>query len=253
MCLVVLAIGQSSEYPLILAGNRDEFHARPTAAAQWWTDNSDIVGGRDLEAGGTWLALHRNGRFATVTNYRDAEPVSAELRSRGHLVTEFLESTKAPIDYLHAIDCSNYAGFSLIVGAGTDVAYLSNRGGAAQILPAGLYGLSNSLLDGPWEKVKRSKSGLAELLDRNAVYEKTLLELMNDRALSPASDAESARLGEAAAQAITAPFIVMPEYGTRCSSVITMDSKARWRMLERRFDARGEATGDSRFSFSPSA
>ncbi|MDH3481955.1 MAG: NRDE family protein, partial [Gammaproteobacteria bacterium] len=92
MCLVVLAVGQSQEYPLILAGNRDEFHARPTQKAHWWSDKPNIVGGRDLQAGGTWLALHRDGRYAAVTNFRDAEPVSPGFRSRGHLVMEFLES-----------------------------------------------------------------------------------------------------------------------------------------------------------------
>ncbi len=116
MCLVVLAIGQSKEYPLILAGNRDEFHSRPTQKADWWPDNPDVVGGRDLQAGGTWLALHRNGRFATVTNFRDAQPVSPRFRSRGHLVTEFLESDQPPLQYLEAIDGPAYAGFNLIVG-----------------------------------------------------------------------------------------------------------------------------------------
>jgi len=244
-----MAIGQSTEYPLILIGNRDEFHARPSAAADWWDEQPDIVGGRDLEAGGSWLALHRDGRFATVTNHRDADRPPAGLRSRGQLVTGFLESTLAPCDYLESVDPSVYAGFNLIAGDGADVAYLSNRDGGLRQLEPGIYGLSNSVLDTPWDKVERSKQGLASLLERNAVFEKTLLELLGDRNQGQADEEESKRLGEAAARAITAPFIVMPEYGTRCSTVVTMDNKSRWRLLERRFGADGEARGESRFSF----
>jgi uncharacterized protein with NRDE domain len=249
VCLVVLAIGQSTQFPLILAGNRDEFHGRPTMRADWWPDKPHIVGGRDLQAGGTWLALHRNGRFATVTNYRDAEPVSAKFRSRGHLVTEFLESNQRPLDYLALIEGPAYAGFNLIVGDAGQVAYLSNRGGAPRELPAGLYGLSNALLDGSWDKVERSKGRLAALLHQDAVNETTLLRLLGDRQLGPIEDVESERLGFAKAHAMTAPFIVTPEYGTRCSTVVTADQKGRWLMTERRFDRDGVASGESRFAF----
>lgn len=245
-----MAIGQSTEYPLILAGNRDEFHARPAAPADWWDDHPDIVGGRDLEAGGSWLALRRNGRFAAVTNYRDADRPPAGLRSRGHLVSEFLESELAPLDYLESIDGSAYAGFNLVAGNATDVAYLSNRDGGLRQLGVGIYGLSNSVLDTPWDKVERSKQGLAGLLGRNAVFEKTLLELLGDRTTGHVEEAESKRLGETAATAITAAFIVSPAYGTRCSTVVTLDDKLRWRLLERRFGADGKADGESRFSFS---
>ena len=249
MCLVVLAIGQSSQFPLILAGNRDEFHGRPTKKAHWWPDKPDVVGGRDLQAGGTWLALHRNGRFATVTNYRDAEPVSAKFRSRGYLVTEFLESDQRPLDYLARIDGPAYAGFNLIVGDAGQVAYLSNRDGAARELPAGLYGLSNALLDGPWDKVERSKQRLAALVDQDTVNETTLLRLLDDRERGPIEDVDSERLGFAKAHAMTAPFIVTPEYGTRCSTIVIVDQRGQWQMTERRFDSKGIASGDSRFTF----
>ncbi|MCP4301193.1 MAG: NRDE family protein [Gammaproteobacteria bacterium] len=249
MCLVVLAIGQSTLYPLILAANRDEFHGRPTQKADWWPDKPNVIGGRDLQAGGTWLALHRNGRFATVTNYRDAEPVSAKFRSRGHLVTEFLESDQSPLDYLEAIDGPSYAGFNLIVGDARNVAYLSNRGAELCELPAGLYGLSNALLDGPWDKVERSKRGLATLLDHDTVNETTLLRLLDDRKLGPIEEVEAERLGFAKAHAITAPFIVTPEYGTRCSTVVIADRSGRWRMTERRFDRQGVSSGESHFTF----
>ena len=129
MCLVILAFKQSSEYPLILLGNRDEFHSRPTRNAQQWSDKPDIIGGRDLQAGGTWLALKRNGRFATVTNFRDAKLERPGFHSRGRLVTDFLDSELAPVDFLQQVDGSAYAGFNLLVADRQCAAFLSNRVG----------------------------------------------------------------------------------------------------------------------------
>lgn len=253
MCLIALAIEQSAEYPLILAGNRDEFHGRPTLPADWWPDRPDILGGRDLQAGGTWLALHRKGRFATVTNYRDAEPPSTAFRSRGHLVTDFLESELAPDEFLETVDGDRYSGFNLLVGDERKVAYLSNRGGDAASLSAGVYGLSNALLDGTWDKVERTKRGLADLLDRHAVNETTVLRLLDDRERGPVEEVDATSLGFSLAHAVTAPFIVTPEYGTRCSTVVLLDRKGCWRIIERRFDASGSRTGESRFSFTTPA
>ena len=158
MCLLVIAIGEHPELPLVVAGNRDEFHDRPTQDAHWWPDNPDVLGGRDLQAGGTWLAVNRGGRFAAVTNYRDAQHESGKLLSRGHLVTEFLASGESPRAYLDTIDGERYAGFNLLVAAGDSAAYLSNRGAPTRDLESGIYGLSNATLDDAWSKVTRSKA-----------------------------------------------------------------------------------------------
>jgi len=223
MCMVVLAFNAHPELPLIVAGNRDEFHSRPTQGADWWPDDTNIVGGRDLLAGGTWLAVHRNGRFATVTNYRDAEAKAGKLRSRGHLVTEFLRSGLSPIDYLQS---------------------------KLRELPAGIYGLSNATLDTPWAKVERSKSRLKSLIENGDVNQTQLLRLLNDREKGPLDEVRPGRLPYATAHAVTAPFIVLPDYGTRCSSVIQLASDGRCEFLERRFDAAGMQSGESRLSFS---
>jgi len=252
MCLVVVAFGTHPEFPLVVAGNRDEFHARPTQDADWWPDDANIVGGRDLLAGGTWLAVHRNGRFATVTNYRDAEPKSGKLRSRGHLVTEFLQSRLSPIEYLRTIDGARYAGFNLLVADAGQLAYLSNEGDELRELPAGIYGLSNAALDTPWEKVKRSKARLHELIERRGVNQTQLLRLLNDKEKGPLDEVRPGRLPYATAHAITAPFIVLPDYGTRCSSIVQVSGDGRCEFLERRFDASGTQSGESRLSFNTS-
>lgn len=249
MCLVVLAFDVDADNSLIVGANRDEFHARPTQAADWWADHPDIVAGRDLQAGGTWLGLSRGGRFATVTNFRDAEPKESKLRSRGHLVTEFLLGTQTPNEYLASIDGDRYAGFNLLASDGAELAYLSNRGAGVQQLPSGIYGLSNATLDTPWEKVERSKRCLSDLVSNGRANESSLLRLLNDHNKGPVQEVKSERLPFALAHAITAPFIVSAEYGTRCSTIVRADRSGKWHFLERRFDADGQADGDSQFSF----
>jgi uncharacterized protein with NRDE domain len=249
MCLLVFAVRAHPRLPLIVAGNRDEFHARPTQAAHWWPDKPDIVGGRDLQAGGTWLAVTRDGRFAAVTNHRDAHRESAGLRSRGHLITGFLDSTGAAADYVESIDGSAYAGFNLLVSDGRSAAYLSNRGGGLRELQPGIYGLSNATLDEPWTKVTRTRSGLAELIERDNVNESSLMRLLGDREKASADEVETNGLSFAMAHALTAPFIVHPEYGTRCSTVMTIDDAGKVRFLERRFQPDGRQSGESKYTF----
>lgn len=247
MCLVIVGWQQHAEFPLIIAGNRDEFHRRPTEAAHWWPDQPDILGGRDLQAGGTWLALHRNGRFATVTNYRDAEATSAKNRSRGHLVTEFLQGSETPDSYLRSIDGSKYAGFNLLVCDGKSLGWSSNRGDGVKLLPPGIYGLSNALLDSPWHKVLRGKSGLERVISDNKVNASELFRLLGDREKAPVSQIESEHLPFETAHAISAPFIVLPDYGTRSSNVALCDASGNWQIRERRFDASGARIGESAF------
>lgn len=247
MCLVVLAWQQNPELPLIVAGNRDEFHSRPSQALHWWPDRPDIVAGRDLQAGGTWLGLHQSGRFATVTNFRDADKPSAKFQSRGELVTDFLLGSLTPIDFMRRIDGAKFAGFNLLLSDGETLAWYSNRADMPKILEPGLYGLSNALLDSPWHKVRRSKAALSDLLQRDSVNETTLFRLLADRETAPVDEIESDRLPFATARSVSAPFVLNPDYGTRSSSIVLGDANGNWQIRERRFDASGKAIGDSAF------
>ena len=249
MCLLVLAWQQHREYPLIVAGNRDEFHDRPTQGAHWWSDHPDILGGRDLLAAGTWLALHRRGRFATVTNFRDAVKPSAGFRSRGHLVTDFLLGDEAPMAFIDKIDGSAYAGFNLLLSDGQSLAWNSNRADEARLLGPGLYGLSNALLDAPWHKVRHSKTTMQQLVASGNINESTLFRMLHDRGMAPVDEIESDHLPFAKARAISAPFIVLPDYGTRSSSVVMLDGNGKWALSERRFSPDGERCGDATFRF----
>lgn len=247
MCLVVVAWQQDDKYPLIVAGNRDEFHQRPTEAAKRWADHDNITGGRDLQAGGTWLGVHDRGRFATVTNFRDAEPPSPAKRSRGHLVTEFLLGDLTPLDFLQGIDGTRYAGFNLLLSDGDSLGWLSNRGGTPRLLDPGVYGLSNALLDSPWHKVVRTKAALESLIGSRRLNETELFRLLDDRTRAPVGEVDDDRLPFDKAHAMTAPFIVQPDYGTRSSSVVLAGSDGQWRFVERRYDAVGRHRGTSAF------
>jgi uncharacterized protein with NRDE domain len=249
MCLVVLSLGQHPDYPLILAANRDEFYVRPTRDADWWPDKPDVVGGRDLQAGGAWLAAHRGGRFATVTNFGDARRPKATQLSRGLLVTGFLDSPLSPADYLGTIDGDAYAGFNLIVGDANEVAYLSNRTDGVRELVPGTYGLSNTLLDGPWHKIERSKKKMLDLIDRGAVNEAELMRLMQDTQRAPAEEVETGGFDFETDYALTAPFIALPDYGTRCTTVLLADRDGNWQFAERRFGPGGKRVGETRLAF----
>lgn len=249
MCLVVLSLGQHPDYPLILAANRDEFYERPTQDANWWPDKPGVVGGRDLQAGGTWLAAHRSGRFATVTNFGEARRPQPGQFSRGLLVTGFLDSDLGAAEYLDSIDGDAYAGFNLIVGDASEVAYLSNRDDSVRELEPGTYGLSNTLLDGPWHKIKRSKTRMLDLLNDGAVNEAELLRLMLDTQRAPEDEVETGRFDFETAYALTAPFIVLPNYGTRCTTVLLADRNGNWQFTEQRFGPRGKRVGETRLAF----
>lgn len=254
MCLIVFAWQAHPEYRLVLAANRDEFHARPAAPLGWWPDEGNILGGRDLQAGGTWLAAARSGRFATVTNYREDLAPHPGVRSRGELVTHFLADSRSALGFAEALDGNDYAGFSLLAGElgdGDELAYVSNRGDPARALTPGLYGLSNASLNTPWPKVLRSKARLTSLL-QDRVDADALLALLADREPGSSEDIADAiadDLPPEMARAIAAPFVVTPAYGTRCSTVLLVSASGEVAIHERRFDPAGAPVDESHVQF----
>lgn len=184
-----------------------------------------------------------------MTNFRDAVPPRTGLRSRGELVTGFLSSDRSPLEYVESIDGEAYAGFNLITAAGDEAAYLSNRDAGPSALEPGIYAVANAALDTPWAKVVRSKARLKQLIAAGNADEANLLAMLSDRERADAAETGSDRLPADKAQALTAPFIVLPDYGTRCSTVLLRDRDNRVRFVEERFAADGTSTGRSEFDF----
>ena len=250
MCLIVFAWQQHADYPLILAANRDEFHARPAAPMAWWRDKPAVLGGRDLKAGGTWLAIAKNGRFATVTNYRENVTSNAR-RTRGEIVTRFVSNDDDADTYAHSLDDDSYAGFSVLVKDREQLIYKSNRGDAQTRLSAGTFGLSNASLDTPWPKLVRTREALNAAIGEQRLSLDVLFDIVADR--EPAGEREaSADLPFEMERAISAPFIVTPDYGTRCSTALLIRADGHVEIAERRFKPSGDLDGESRFVFLPS-
>ena len=249
MCLIVFAWKAHPDYKLILAANRDEFHARPAQDAHWWPDQPRILAGRDLQAGGTWLAIASSGRFATVTNYREQQKARAGLRSRGEIVTNFVSADVDALTFVSSIDCEDYAGVSVLAADDSHISYGSNRGDDPVSLAPGVYGLSNASLDTPWTKLVRSKQALTALIDSDKVNSTELLRLLGDKTPAASAEVHTNDLPFRLARALTAPFIVADTYGTRCSTTVLVANDGRVEFCERRFDADGAASGDSNFSF----
>ncbi len=248
MCLVVFAVAPDERTTLLLAGNRDEFHGRPASPLAAWDDQDGVAGGRDLKAGGTWLAARRGGRFATVTNSRDAVPPAPEFRSRGFLVTDFLLSDLTPMQWLDELDGSAYAGFNLVLSDGDTVAYGSNRLDPPRLLEPGLYAVSNAVLDTPWHKVEYAREALRGLLAGGLPDDDALFDLLHSDKRAALSDVPASDLDAEFAHQLTAPFIVNERYGTRCTTVVRLQRDGHVDLNERRFSPSGQPAGESRLS-----
>jgi len=249
MCLVVFAWQTHPQYRLILAANRDEFHRRPTQSAHWWLDNESFLAGRDLQAGGTWLAMSKSGRFATVTNFHEGQKNKARFESRGTLVSSFVAGSQSLSEFASSIVMRDYAGFSLLLSDGESMLYLSNRDDLQTNLEPQIYGLSNASLDTPWSKVVRTKANLTSLIENNAINETELTKLLYDRTLAVIDNVVSEDLPFEIPKTLSSPFIVSPNYGTRSSTTILWRTDGVVEFCERSFNPSGKADRDSRFSF----
>ena len=249
MCLITFAFNAHPKYRFILAANRDEFYARPTSAAGWWQDHPEVLGGRDLLAKGTWMGIHRSGRFAAVTNYRDLRNIRSDAKTRGDLPTDFLLGNETPEGYTSEVqrDGSRYNGFNLIV-LDEEMAYAGNYSEDSYQLGFGIYGLSNALLDTPWPKVVKAKSEFETLIQKEFKLE-DLVELMDDTETAADDQLPETGLDYTREKALSAMCIRTPDYGTCCTTALTIDYEGRVNFLEKTYAVPGRNEGIVRFSF----
>ena len=252
MCLLVLAWQAHPRYRLIVAANRDEFHDRPAAPLAPWAGSAGIIAGRDLRAGGTWLGVDARLRLGVITNFRDLQKPREGAPSRGALIPAFLEQQATPEQFFAGLEskAGEYAGFNLLLADGDSLWYGSNRAlPFARPLTPGVYGLSNELLDTPWPKLVRVRKRFESWLPaagESAVEE--LFAMLSDhvpgeRETSVAPSTVSPELW----RALSAPFVQHPTYGTRCSTVVLVETAGVLRIVERRFDAAGHHSGEASF------
>jgi uncharacterized protein with NRDE domain len=249
MCVAALAWAAHPDWLLVAAANRDEYHDRPAAPLAPWPDGQDILAGRDLRSGGTWLGISGAGRFALVTNRRGHGDPDPSRPSRGKLVTDLLDPRIAPESHAPEM-LEQFNPFNVLAADPEGVWYLGNRPrGVRAALGHGVYGLSNGALDEPWPKTLGLKAALVDWLaagacEPDALFAALASERLDDIGLHP--DGPSDIPAEAPE---TPVFIRDPVYGTRCSTVVMIDRTGRGRIIERRFDGAGAATGETALDF----
>ena len=235
MCLIVFAWKLLPTCPLVMAANRDEFFNRPAKAADWWDDRPDVYAGRDLQEGGTWLGINRQGRFAALTNIRNGQPRRADLRSRGELVAGYLDSEQSAEDYLAKVrqSADQYNGFNLLIGDGEHVFWFSNENDSAPLaLQPGIYGLSNGSLDTPWPKVVRAKAQFSSLLCQSAPDD-AYFDMLSDTTHAADSRLPDTGVSLEWERLLSPICIESPDYGTRASTLLKVHAAGSAELHER--------------------
>jgi uncharacterized protein with NRDE domain len=253
MCLLVLAWQAHPRYRLVVAANRDEFHERPTAPLAKWLGPESILAGRDLRANGTWLGLDRRRHFGVITNFRELQRPRPDAPSRGALIPHYLQGDESAATYLGrlALEAPRYSGFNLLLTDGDSLWYASNRAaGFARPLPPGVYGLSNQFLDTPWPKLRRVRQRFdAWLSDPVNASASGLFSLLDDRkTATPGEELPQTGITPEWERVLSAPFVLNPDYGTRCSTVLLLEPSGAAYLAERRFDPKGAQTGETEFT-----
>ena len=247
MCLIAFSFTPGRERHLLLAANRDEFHDRPTRPMTWWAWPEGPLAGRDQRAGGTWIAIERDGRWAAVTNFRDPAAEGGQ-RSRGELPVLFLARQVSPEAFVRHVHArrEEYGPYNLLAGDRETLWYGSSRADPVAVSP-GVHALSNGLLDEPWPKSRRAATALDGLKGTpNPDFER-LFELMDDRAAASQEELPDTGVGIELERFLSPPFIVGERYGTRCTTVVSL--AGRCRVAERSFDRIGAIVAELHYGF----
>lgn len=254
MCLLLIAVQVAPGFPLLLLGNRDEFHARASAPAQTWIDDARVVGGRDLVAGGSWLALREDGRFAAVTNLRTGVPATAP-RSRGALVRDFVFGAASPAAFLDALrkEAGDYGPFNLVVGDRSGVCALGSSAGEVLRLRAGVHVISNGAIGVHWPKTERLQQRFVEAVENgfDEGTENRLLDLLLDEAQPPDAALPDTGVGLDLERRLAPIFIRGEKYGTRAATLVMRRVDGAAILHERRFGPQAKALGETRWRAQP--
>ena len=252
MCLALVALNMTPGIPLLMIGNRDEYHGRPTEAAHWWGESPNLFAGRDKEARGTWFGISKTGQFGLVTNFRE-HPPEGNFESRGQLLSRFLTGNERAARYVESVSAGDeeFAGFNLISGTiGESCLYASNRATPfSRELASGIYAVSNALLDTPWPKLVRVRDAIDDWFRAGTGEIEDLFQPLMDREVSESPDTEFDFLDPRTLQALTAPFIVGDAYGTRSTTIAIVRADRNADVIERRFGPDGKSIGETRESF----
>lgn len=241
MCILFFSYDCHPQFRLVVAANRDEFYKRPTAPAAPWVDQPNILAGRDLEGLGTWMGVNqKTGYFAALTNYRGLAKNSNPnqvFRSRGELVSHYLQQSNSPSSYLSDIQqrVGEYQGFNLLVADLSSMYYYSSASDSMEKITSGIYGLSNASLDTPWPKVEKGKAAFAAAIASSELNTGKLFELLNDVETAADELLPNTGVGLEWERALSSVFISSPHYGTRASTILAITYDHHIHFIERTY------------------
>lgn len=249
MCLILFAKNCHPKYKLIVAANRDEFYQRRTQQADFWESDPNILAGRDLEAGGTWMGISTKLELAMLTNFRDPSSIKEDAPSRGELVVDYLQNDLDPESYLsqHAAQGNRYNGYNLICGTPDSLYYYSNYQEGVHPITDGIHGLSNALLNTEWPKIKRGKRQLQQLITTEVLEPEHLFEMLYDDLKASPDELPSTGVGQDTELMLSPMFIKSNNYGSRCSTVLLIDKNSNATFVERTYDLSDFSYSDRKF------
>ena len=255
MCILFIAVDQHPNYPLIIAANRDEFHQRPTQHSHYWPSNSALLAGKDLEAGGTWMGVSRNGKVSALTNIRNPHRIQKNAISRGALVTAFLEDQAIDEEtYTQQLvsHASRYNGYNLLMGCmrRNHYAVFNNHTLQYQTLQKGYYGLSNASLDTPWPKIEHGKLALADYCETHSeLNPDALFKLLSNQTKAADDALPDTGVPLQWERLLSSIFIQGEDYGTRTSTLLWLDRSGHVHWAERNFSADAIITDEHYYHF----
>ncbi|MBL4821948.1 MAG: NRDE family protein [Colwellia sp.] len=255
MCILFFAIKQHPKYPVIICANRDEFHQRPTQAMHWWPKNAllaaDVLAGKDLQAGGSWLGLNNQGRFSALTNFRQPQLIDKNKQSRGDLVLQALAHQNEEMTKKLAKSSSDYNGFNLVFGQLNKLRCFDSVSQKQQVLTAGFHSLCNGALDDIWPKMALGQATLAEAIKDHSLDIEQLFKLMKNGQQAQTKHLPKTGVPLNWEQLLSSIFIISPEYGTRTTNIITLDNKGNISIYDQSYNEHGECIKKQSFSIEP--
>ncbi|MGB3725176.1 MAG: NRDE family protein [Glaciecola sp.] len=252
MCILFIAVNQHPKFPLIIAANRDEFHQRPTLTSHFWPSHTDVLAGKDLSAGGTWMGINQNGRIAALTNIRAPGKERLNAITRGELVTNFLTTQTDVTDYLNTLQNTHlkYNGYNLLFGELNQLHVYNSFENKAYKLDDGVYGLSNASLNSPWPKIDAGRDALANYCQHaNILSREHLFELLKSQQAAHDDELPNTGIPIEWERKLSSIFIQSADYGTRSSTVLLIDNNNHCFWEERTFNSNAEMTDTKVFEF----
>jgi uncharacterized protein with NRDE domain len=251
MCLIIFAKNKHPKYKLIIAANRDEFFSRSTLVADFWEEDRSILGGRDVQSGGTWFGINKNGRFIAITNYRDPKNEKKEAKSRGELSKKFLSQNLNVSDFLADVskDRYKYNGFNLLLSDDNfeNLYHYSNVTDVSMKIDDGIHGLSNHLLDSPWPKIQKGKKSLKSILQSDSINSAEIFTMLKNGTEAPDNSLPGTGISYDLEKKLSPVFISLKGYGTRCSTALIVDASGQLSFQEISYNEHKQVISEKKY------